>query len=72
MHTFIPLEHLAGVNRRQLTSKDYTFKSLGGQPYRINVCAPVVSEIWAPKVDKPEEIAAVTRRQHGDFSIGWV
>ncbi|CAL1694206.1 unnamed protein product [Somion occarium] len=53
-------------------NKDYTFKSLGGQPYRINVCAPVVSEIWAPKVDKPEEIAAVTRRQHGDFSIGAV
>lgn len=28
--------------------------------------------MWAPKVEKPDEIAGATRRQHGDFSIGCV
>ncbi|KAI0081116.1 hypothetical protein K474DRAFT_1588342 [Panus rudis PR-1116 ss-1] len=53
------------------SSKDYEFSSPGGQKYKLNVCRPVAQEIWNPKVDKPEDIGGVTRRAHGDFSIGY-
>lgn len=36
------------------------------------MCKPVSQEVWAPKVDKPEDVAAFTHRAHGDFSLGWV
>ncbi|KAI0800825.1 mannose-6-phosphate receptor binding domain-containing protein [Fomes fomentarius] len=55
----------------RLTSrKDYEFTSSGGQKYILNVCKAVSHEVWAPKVDKPEDVAGFTRRTHGDFSIG--
>ncbi|CDO73171.1 hypothetical protein BN946_scf185007.g226 [Trametes cinnabarina] len=50
--------------------KDYEFKSPGGKDYILNVCKPVSQEVWAPKVDKPEDVAAFTHRAHGDFSLG--
>ncbi|KAI8981215.1 hypothetical protein BD414DRAFT_419943 [Trametes punicea] len=55
---------------RLTSKKDYEFKSPGGKEYVLNVCKPVSQEVWAPKVDKPEDVAAFTRRAHGDFSLG--
>ncbi|KAI0639853.1 hypothetical protein C8Q77DRAFT_1152794 [Trametes polyzona] len=51
-------------------SKDYEFTSPGGKEYVLNVCQPVAQEAWAPKVDKPEDVAGFTHRAHGDFSLG--
>jgi cation-dependent mannose-6-phosphate receptor len=51
-------------------SEDYTFTSPNGHNYIINVCQPVMSETWAVKVDKPENIGGFTRREHGDFALG--
>ncbi|KAI0361132.1 hypothetical protein OH77DRAFT_1390872 [Trametes cingulata] len=55
---------------RLTAKKDYEFKSPGGKDYVLNVCKPVSEEAWAPKVDKPGDVAAFTRRAHGDFSLG--
>jgi len=55
---------------RQLSSKDYQFKSPSGHDFYINVCGPVRSETWA--LDRPEDVAGFFRREHGDFSIGSV
>ncbi|OSD06124.1 hypothetical protein PYCCODRAFT_1442922 [Trametes coccinea BRFM310] len=55
---------------RLAAKKDYEFKSPGGKDYVLNVCKSVSQEVWAPKVDKPEDVAAFTRRAHGDFSLG--
>ncbi|KAI0718869.1 hypothetical protein C8T65DRAFT_569940 [Cerioporus squamosus] len=55
---------------RLKSSKDYEFRSYGGKDYILNVCRPVRQEVWAPKVDKPEDVAGFTHRSHGDFSLG--
>ncbi|RPD65020.1 hypothetical protein L227DRAFT_494428 [Lentinus tigrinus ALCF2SS1-6] len=55
---------------RLKSSNDYEFKSYGGKDYILNVCRPVRQEVWAPKVDKPEDVAGFTHRSHGDFSLG--
>ncbi|KAI0778635.1 hypothetical protein BD413DRAFT_465905 [Trametes elegans] len=55
----------------RLTSKqDYEFTSPEGRTYVLNVCKPVSEEAWAPKVDKPEDVAGFTRHARGDFSLG--
>ncbi|KAI0673582.1 hypothetical protein C8Q78DRAFT_1067877 [Trametes maxima] len=61
--SYYDLNRLAG-------KKDYEFTSPGGKNYILNVCKPVSAETWAPKVDKPEDIAGFTRRGHGDCSLG--
>ncbi|RPD82097.1 mannose 6-phosphate receptor domain-containing protein [Lentinus tigrinus ALCF2SS1-7] len=58
------------LSRLKLASNDYEFKSYGGKDYILNVCRPVRQEVWAPKVDKPEDVAGFTHRSHGDFSLG--
>ncbi|KAI0715100.1 hypothetical protein C8Q76DRAFT_619010 [Earliella scabrosa] len=55
---------------RLSSRNDYEFTSSSGQKYILNVCKAVSHEVWAPKVDKPEDVAGFTRRAHGDFSIG--
>ncbi|KAI0334494.1 hypothetical protein GY45DRAFT_1242855 [Cubamyces sp. BRFM 1775] len=55
----------------RLSSKtDYEFKSPGGKDYVLNVCKAVSEEVWAPKVDRPEDVAGFARRERGDFSLG--
>ncbi|KAH9858250.1 hypothetical protein C2E23DRAFT_718615 [Lenzites betulinus] len=55
---------------RLSSNKDYEFTSPAGQEYVLNVCKPVAQEAWAPKVDKPEDVAGFTRHPRGDFSLG--
>ncbi|TFK94941.1 mannose 6-phosphate receptor domain-containing protein [Polyporus arcularius HHB13444] len=55
---------------RLKSSNDHEFQSYGGKDYILNVCRPVRQEVWAPKVDKPEDVAGFTHRSHGDFSLG--
>ncbi|OCH90052.1 hypothetical protein OBBRIDRAFT_731498 [Obba rivulosa] len=52
------------------SSKDYEFWSPSGEHFIINVCKPVSNDTWAVNVDRPEDVAGFTRREHGDFSIG--
>ncbi|EED79691.1 predicted protein [Postia placenta Mad-698-R] len=58
------------IDTRQLSSKDYEFKSPDGKDFVLNVCKPVNHDVWAPKVDNPENVAGFTRHDRGDFSIG--
>lgn len=51
-------------------SKDYEFTSPGGQKYVLNVCKHISTEVWSPRVDKPEDVAGYTERAHGGFSLG--
>ncbi|GJE86288.1 autophagy-related protein 27-like protein [Phanerochaete sordida] len=51
---------------------NYKFNSPDGNEYSLNVCRPVVGELWAVKVDEPEKVAGFTRREHGDFALGLV
>lgn len=52
------------------SNKDYEFKSPDGKDFVLNVCKPVNHDVWAPKVDNPENVAGFTRHDRGDFSIG--
>ncbi|KAI0050592.1 mannose 6-phosphate receptor domain-containing protein, partial [Auriscalpium vulgare] len=51
-------------------SKDYTFKSPDGQEFALNVCKPAHYDTWNIGVEHPENVAGVTRKARGDFSIG--
>ncbi|TBU62101.1 mannose-6-phosphate receptor binding domain-containing protein [Dichomitus squalens] len=55
---------------RLSASKDYEFTSYSGQKYVLNVCKPISTEVWSPRVDKPEDVAGYTERGHGGFSMG--
>ncbi|KZT08637.1 uncharacterized protein LAESUDRAFT_648667 [Laetiporus sulphureus 93-53] len=52
------------------SSTDYRFKSPGGYEFVLNVCKPVVSDMWAIKVDDPAIVGGFSRHERGDFSIG--
>ena len=52
---------------------DYKFKSADGHEFSINVCQPVTGETWALLGDRdPNKVGGFTRREHGDFSLGFV
>ena len=53
-------------------SSDYVFESFSGRNFTLNVCKPVVSEMWNPKVDNPKQVGGFVRGAHGDLSIGCV
>ncbi|KAM5531338.1 hypothetical protein V8D89_014983 [Ganoderma adspersum] len=55
---------------RLSASKDYEFTSPGGQKYVLNVCKHISTEVWSPRVDKPEDVAGYAERAHGGFSLG--
>ncbi|KAI0059426.1 mannose 6-phosphate receptor domain-containing protein [Artomyces pyxidatus] len=54
------------------SSQDYKFASPDGQEFVINVCKSVSYDTWNVGVEHPENIAGVTRKERGDFSIGEV
>ncbi|KZT72916.1 mannose 6-phosphate receptor domain-containing protein [Daedalea quercina L-15889] len=64
-----------GDNYYDLTSlsasKDYQFESPSGVKFVINVCKPIVSETWALKVDRPEDVGGVSQHERGSFSLGY-
>lgn len=59
-------------NNAVLSSKDYEFKTLGGHDAVLNVCRAVQHETWGLKTEDPSEVAGFIRKDHGDFSIGYV
>ncbi|KIY46838.1 hypothetical protein FISHEDRAFT_23389, partial [Fistulina hepatica ATCC 64428] len=50
--------------------KDYIIKSPGGRDIVLNVCRSLSTEMWGLKVDREDQVGAMVRRDHGDFSIG--
>jgi len=57
-----------------LSRKDYEVVTQKGRKLFLNVCQSVKTETFGLKDDTiaPSEIGAFIRRDHGDFSIGWV
>ncbi|KAL0576319.1 hypothetical protein V5O48_005668 [Marasmius crinis-equi] len=49
------------------SNKDYEIKTSGGRTLYLNVCRPVVKELWSlPDAD----VGGFIRKDHGDFSVG--
>ncbi|KAH8111868.1 mannose 6-phosphate receptor domain-containing protein [Phellopilus nigrolimitatus] len=51
-------------------SSDYVFTSHTGRNFTLNVCRSVVSDLWNPRVDRPQDVGGFTRGARGDISIG--
>jgi len=52
-------------------NKDYEFNSHTGVKFVINVCKPILSERWALKIDRPEDVGGIVQHERGSFSIGY-
>ncbi|KAL5494617.1 hypothetical protein ACEPAI_78 [Sanghuangporus weigelae] len=52
------------------SSSDYIITSHSGRNITLNVCRTVISDLWNPRVDRPQDVGGFFRGDHGDFSIG--
>ncbi|KAL5519594.1 hypothetical protein ACEPAH_1277 [Sanghuangporus vaninii] len=52
------------------SSSDYIITSHSGRNFTLNVCRSVISDLWNPRVDRPQDVGGFFRGDHGDFSIG--
>ena len=43
-----------------------------GRNITLNVCRSIVTDLWNPQVDRPQDVGGFYRGAHGDVSIGYV
>ncbi|KZT02114.1 uncharacterized protein LAESUDRAFT_662417, partial [Laetiporus sulphureus 93-53] len=52
------------------SSTDYRFKSPDDYEFVLNICEPVISDMWVIKVDDPMIVGGFPHHECGDVSIG--